>query len=170
MLNRGPKFLRALEGESGYSLVEVMVAIMLLALAIIPMVSMFDTALRATTQGSSYDTARAFANAKLEQAKGLSYAQVRDNFPRTGDTTPSSSAFISTNPHVPSNFPTVPSDFRYFVSKRYLTPPPVGTTSTSATLTPGGTTDTGIIELTVTVRWGSNTSYGTSGVVSKGTL
>lgn len=142
-----------------------MVAIMLLALAIIPMVNMFDMGLRGATQGSSYDTARAFANAKLEQAKSLSYAQVRDSFPRTGDTTPSPStpATISTESGLPSGF-------SYSLSKQYLARPGTPTTSTSVNLNPGGTTDTGIIEMTVTVRWGSNNSYSTTGVVSKGAL
>jgi prepilin-type N-terminal cleavage/methylation domain-containing protein len=65
-----PKLLR---DESGYSLVEVMVAIIILAIAILPMVGMFDAGLRASTEGSNYDRARALANEKLEEIKALSY-------------------------------------------------------------------------------------------------
>ena len=157
--------LRRLKSESGYSLVEVMVAIMILAIAIIPMVGMFDTGLNAATRSGNYDTARAFADTKLEQAKSLTYTEVRNNFPRPGDTTPS--------PDPPATISTesgLPSGFSYSVRKRYLTPPPANTTSTSATLTPAGTTDTGIIELTVTVRWGNNNSYSATGAVARGTL
>jgi prepilin-type N-terminal cleavage/methylation domain-containing protein len=60
-------------GESGYSLVEVLVAIALLSLAILPMVGMFDAALRAATLGGNYDKARALANEKLEEVRALPY-------------------------------------------------------------------------------------------------
>jgi prepilin-type N-terminal cleavage/methylation domain-containing protein len=60
-------------GESGYSMVEVMAAIVILALAILPMVGMFDTALRAVILGGNYDKARALANEKLEEVLALPY-------------------------------------------------------------------------------------------------
>jgi prepilin-type N-terminal cleavage/methylation domain-containing protein len=155
-----------LRDQAGYSLVEVMVSILLLSIAIIPMVGMFDAGLRAASTSGNYDTARAFANTKLEQAKSLSYPQVKTDFPRPGDTTPSPSPPATIDA---STEPGVPGGFSYSVSKRYLTPPAPNDTSTSVTLTPGGTLDTGIIEVTVTVRWGGN-SYSTTGVVSRGTL
>jgi prepilin-type N-terminal cleavage/methylation domain-containing protein len=65
-----PKHLR---NESGYSLVEVMVAIIILAIAILPMVGMFDAGLQASTEGGNYDKARALANEKLEEIKALSF-------------------------------------------------------------------------------------------------
>lgn len=154
---------KLLNEESGYSLIEVIVSIFILTAAILPMVGMFDTGLSMATRSGNYDAARAFANMKLEQSKTLSYAQVRDSFPGTGNTTPGSSAAISTEGGLPSGF-------SYSVGKRYLAPPPVGTTNTNVTLTPGGTTDTGIIEVTVTVSWGSDNSYSATGVVSRGTL
>ncbi len=52
-------------GESGYSLVEVMASIIILTLAIIPMVGMFDMGLQSATRGSNYDKSRALANLKL---------------------------------------------------------------------------------------------------------
>ena len=60
-------------GESGYSMVEVMAAIMILALAILPMVGMFDTAVRAVILGGNYDKARALANERLEEVLALPY-------------------------------------------------------------------------------------------------
>jgi len=63
----------AIGSESGYSLMEVMVAIMILAIAIIPMVGMFDAALRAAVAGSNYDGARSLANEKLEEVRALPY-------------------------------------------------------------------------------------------------
>ena len=65
----------ALRSESGYSLVEVMVAMMILAVAIIPMVGMFDAGLRAAVAGSNYDGARALANEKLEGIRALRTAR-----------------------------------------------------------------------------------------------
>lgn len=64
---------RLRNNEDGYSLVEVMVSIMILAIAILPMVSMFDAGLRASSLGSNYDTARALANEKLEEIKALPF-------------------------------------------------------------------------------------------------
>ena len=62
-------------GQSGYSLVEVLAAIVILSLAILPMVGMFDAALRAAVLGGNYDTARALANEKLEEVRALPYAE-----------------------------------------------------------------------------------------------
>src|SRR5204863_2984077 len=56
-------------GEAGYSLVEVMASIVILAIAIIPMVGMLDMGLKTATSGSNYDRARALANTNLEKIK-----------------------------------------------------------------------------------------------------
>ena len=58
-----------------------MVSIMILAIAILPMVGMFDMGLNAATKGSNYDKARTLANLKMEEAKSLPFADVKDNFP-----------------------------------------------------------------------------------------
>lgn len=60
--------------EAGYSLVELLVAIMLLSIAIIPMVGMFDMGLRTATQSSTYDEARTLANARMEELRSLPFA------------------------------------------------------------------------------------------------
>src|SRR5215208_2076746 len=88
--HRGSRlFRRRLREESGYSLVEVMVSIMLLAIAILPMAGMFDMGLRSATKGSNYDKARTLANLKMEEAKSLPFdstdatvQDVKDNFPQ----------------------------------------------------------------------------------------
>jgi prepilin-type N-terminal cleavage/methylation domain-containing protein len=67
--------------ESGYSLVEVMVAIVVLTLAIIPMVGMFDAAIQATNASGEYDAARTCAVQRLEQVKSLPYETVEDGLP-----------------------------------------------------------------------------------------
>ena len=72
---------RLLAGAPGYSLVEVLAAIVVLTVAIIPMVGMFDAALWATGAGSDYDTARACAGQKLEEAKRLPYETVSGGLP-----------------------------------------------------------------------------------------
>lgn len=66
---------RLKNGEGGYSLVEVVVAIMILALAILPMVGMFDAGLRAAESGGNFDKARALANEELENIRALPYYQ-----------------------------------------------------------------------------------------------
>ena len=67
-------FRKRLKNEAGYSLVEVMVSIIILAIAILPMVGMFDMGINSATKGGKYDKARALANLKMEEAKSLTYA------------------------------------------------------------------------------------------------
>jgi prepilin-type N-terminal cleavage/methylation domain-containing protein len=62
-------------GQSGYSLVEVLATIVILSLAILPMVGMFDAALRAAALGGNHDRARALADEKLEEVRALPYAK-----------------------------------------------------------------------------------------------
>ena len=69
-------FIRRSARDSGYSLVEVMVAIMVLTIAIVPMVGMFDAAIRAADASGEYDEARTCAVQKLEQVKSLPYETV----------------------------------------------------------------------------------------------
>ena len=59
--------------ESGYSLVEVMVAIVVLTVAVVPMVGMFEAAIQAANASGDYDKARTCAVQKLEQVKSLPY-------------------------------------------------------------------------------------------------
>lgn len=67
--------------EAGQSLVEVMVAVVILTVAIVPMVGMFDAALQAIDASGDYDHARACAGQKLEQAKSLPYETVNVGLP-----------------------------------------------------------------------------------------
>ena len=67
--------------ESGYSLVELMAAIVVLTVAILPMVGMFDAGLRAATTSGDYDRARACAGQRLEQARSLPYEVVAAGLP-----------------------------------------------------------------------------------------
>ena len=74
-------FHRLLKTEAGYSLIEVMVSIIILAIALIPMVGMFDMGINSATESGQYDKARALANLKMEEAKSVSFDSVRNNFP-----------------------------------------------------------------------------------------
>jgi type II secretory pathway pseudopilin PulG len=69
------------EKESGYSLVEVLAAIIILTVAIIPMVGMFDAALQAVSTSGDYGVARACAGQKLEQVRSLTYETVSGGLP-----------------------------------------------------------------------------------------
>ncbi len=62
-----------MRSESGYSLIEVVVAILILAVAILPMASMFDSALNASQIGGDYDKARVLAHRSLEEIRALDY-------------------------------------------------------------------------------------------------
>ena len=165
---------KLLKSEAGYSLVEVMASIMILAIAIIPMVSMFDMGLNAASTSGNYDTARAFANKKLEQAKSLPYdsdnstvTDVKDNFPRTAPATNPTDG-STTSPITSATEPGVPNGFSYTVRKQFLR---MATSGGTTNLTSTGATNAdGIIQVTVTVSWGTGNSYSTIGVVSRETM
>jgi prepilin-type N-terminal cleavage/methylation domain-containing protein len=152
---------KLLNNESGYSLVEVLAAIVILAVAILPMVGMFDAGLRAAVLGSNYDQARALANEKLEEVRALEYEEARDNFP-TGSSTP--------NPTYTSSPIAAPPDTdlpngSYTVFKRYVDQQFDDASS-----------DIGLIKTIITVNWGpdengdgvGDKSYKTTGLVADG--
>jgi prepilin-type N-terminal cleavage/methylation domain-containing protein len=64
------------KSAAGYSLVEVMVAMVVLTVAVVPMVGMFDAAIRAADASADYDKARTCAVQKLEHLKSLPYEAV----------------------------------------------------------------------------------------------
>ena len=131
-----------LRGESGYSLVEVMVSIMLLTIAIIPMVAMFDMGLDAATRGSNHDIARALAKKQLEQAQSLSYGTVKTSFPNAPCTFDGSGLcevenLQDSNPEF--------TNFGYAIRKQYVTP--------SSRTFVNATEETGMMEITGEVGW-----------------
>jgi prepilin-type N-terminal cleavage/methylation domain-containing protein len=67
--------------EYGYSLVEVMVAMVVLTVAVVPMVGMFEGAIRAANASGDYDEARTCAVQKLEQVKSFPYETVEGGLP-----------------------------------------------------------------------------------------
>jgi hypothetical protein len=140
-----------------------MAAIIILAIAIIPMVGMFDMGLNSATRGSNYDKARTLANQKMEEAKSLQFDTFRDNFPGP-DGTPSTS-----NPDTEPGFP---NSMTYVVEKEYMDEPPKGTAADPIdpldpqpdfTTSP---TATSLIRVTVTVEWPDGNSYTTFGLVA----
>ena len=64
--------------ERGYSLIEVMVSIILLSVAIIPMVGMFDMGLNSASRAGNYDGGRALANSNLQKVMSLPYSSATD--------------------------------------------------------------------------------------------
>jgi prepilin-type N-terminal cleavage/methylation domain-containing protein len=165
--------LERLRQSGGYSLVEVMVSIVILSIAIIPMVGMFDMGLKSATASSKYDEARALANEKLEQAKSLPYdsttaTDVRDNFPLTAPNTQATDG--STSAAVDNTTEAgVPEGLEYTVRKRYMRMAGTATATRNLTATGASSTD-GLIEVTVTVSWGDGKSYTTSGIVGRGSI
>jgi hypothetical protein len=160
-------------GESGYSLVEVMASIMILALAILPMVGMFETGLKSATKGSNYDKSRALANLKMEEAKGLTFASLRDNFPVAGSTPDSASGYYDSG-FIPAGADF--TNFQYRVRKQYMQLPPKIPDSSTKDFLPCDQTSTdpsiacnpgtGLIKITVTVQWADGNEYTTYGLVS----
>lgn len=145
-----------------------MVAIMILAIAIIPMVGMFDAGLRAASTSGNYDKARALANQKLEQTKSLPYDTVKTNFPSGTGAPGTSGSVTSSSQSAPAEFSGISS---YTVEKQYLQQPPTGSDSDPASPTESfeespSATDTGLIRITVTVTWGAGNRYSATGLVA----
>jgi prepilin-type N-terminal cleavage/methylation domain-containing protein len=169
---------KRLKGESGYSLIEVMVAIMIMTIAILPMMSMFDMGLHSTTEGSKYDKARMLANLKMEQAKDLPFdsldgtiQDVEHNYPEdAGTVTAYNAGYYQSGPKTEPGFPT----FEYVIEKQYMVQPcspddpDALDQPCNAALdwTPDTSdTPTNLIRVTVTVQWDDN-EYKTYGLVS----
>lgn len=140
--------IKGLREESGYSLVEVMVAIMILAIAIIPMVGMFDAGLRAAVLGGNYDTARAFANEKLEETKALSFSDVLVRYPE-GSATPC-------NPAAPSGSPITACS----VTTQYMR------LGSGSALEEVNTHETSMLRVTVQVQWNGG-NFQTTGLITE---
>lgn len=146
---------RLFREQSGYSLVEVMVAIMILAIAIIPMVGMFDAGLRAAVTGSNYDQARAIAGEELEEIKALPF---RIDVP-AGVTDSAVEFYRPVNSGgVEKPCSDVSAPFTCEVRTAYLNP---------TTLLEDGAVRT-MMSVRVTVAW-SGGDYTTTGLVSKET-
>jgi prepilin-type N-terminal cleavage/methylation domain-containing protein len=141
-------FRKRLREEYGYSLVEVMASITILAIAILPMFTMFDMGLNGATRGSNYDKGRALANKQLEQAQSLSYGTVRTAFPNAPCAFDGSGRCEVGNLEVPAaEDPGGRFDrFRYAIRKQYVEPNGNGFVNAAD--------DTGMMQITVVVGWG----------------
>jgi Tfp pilus assembly protein PilV len=138
-------FIKLPKDESGYSLVEVMASVMILAIAIIPLVAMFDMGLNAANRGSNYDKAQGLAKQQLESVRSLPYGTVKTNFPNMPCTFSASGLCEPASRRNPGGeF----SAFRYNVSKQYVKLNDSGTTFVNAN------TDRGMMRVTVVVGWG----------------
>ncbi len=142
-----------LREETGYSLVEVMVSIMILSLAILPMVGMFDMGLKAAASGSNYDKGRALANEKLEEVRALPY-----NKPGG----PADSAVEKYQPGTPVSG--TQGGFAHTVTTTFFKE----NLTTGDLVAAANTPVTSIMRITVTVTWGGGKSYTTTGFVAAG--
>jgi hypothetical protein len=149
-----------LKSESGYSLVEVMASIMILTIAIIPMVGMFDMGLRTATTGSNYDKARALAQKQLENTQSLPYGTVKTDFPSAAPCAFDGSGLCESSNLQDPEFP----NFRYTIRKQYVQ------LNASGTFVNTGE-DKGMMRVTVVVGWGgtsfNDNSYTASGLEAR---
>jgi hypothetical protein len=159
---------KRLKEESGYSLIEVLASMVLLTIAIIPMLGMFDTGLRGITTSSNYEKVRALANLKMEEAKSLPFdsadnaiQDVKDNFPEpAGGTLSTYNEGPGLERSDPKAEPGFPNSMTYVIDKQHMQQPTAsGNWNTSGT-------PTGLIRVTVRVNWNGNT-YQTYGLVAK---
>ncbi len=133
-----------------------MASIMILSMAIIPMVGMFDVGLRTATLGGNYDKARALAQKQAEKAQSGSYSGVRSSYPHDpsagvscpGGTDPfdPSTGLSETTGCADSGFP----GFTFDVRKQFLAPPGEGS---SGSLDAASDENRGYMRIEVVVRW-----------------
>jgi Tfp pilus assembly protein PilV len=154
-----------IRGESGYSLVEVMASIIILTLAILPMVGMFDMGLQTATRGSNYDKSRALANLKLEEAKSLPFASLQNDFPVAGSTPDATTGYYDSG-FIPASAPF--TNFQYRIEKQYMKQVDTSLLEFRRCNEDTNTcsTDTNLMRITVTVQWADGNEYHTLGLVS----
>jgi prepilin-type N-terminal cleavage/methylation domain-containing protein len=158
---------RSVRDQGGYSLVEVMASILILSVAIIPMVAMFDVGLDSAVSGSNYDRGRTLAKKQMEVVQSLSFSNVKNNVPNAPCTFDSSGLCEATNLEVPtSDDPNgLFDDFRYSISKQYVD------LNDAQTEFEEVSEDEGYIKVTVQVGWGSegfnDTEYAISSVKAR---
>ena len=170
-------FRRLLKLESGYSLIEVLASMVILTLAIIPMVGVFDTGLRATVTSSNYDKARTLANLKMEQAKSLPFDSAKNSFPVSPSAPDATTGYYEytcndlSDCETPAIADSFPEDFEYTVEKQVMRQPTSTLTDFKPCNSVGlpntcGATPTGPIRITVTVQWDSDNEYRIFGLVT----
>ncbi|MBA3636697.1 MAG: prepilin-type N-terminal cleavage/methylation domain-containing protein [Rubrobacteraceae bacterium] len=156
-------FRKRLKNEAGYSLVEVMASIIVLAIGILPLIGMLNMGINSATKGGQYEKARALANLKMEEAKSRSFAEVEGNFPQAGNTTP----YTTVNwINGPGGF----TGFQYRVEKHYIAQPETGQDGPVDPTQPFDSDPgepTGLIRVTVIVQWGDGNTYTTYGLVGQ---
>ena len=170
-------FRRLLKTESGYTLIEVMVSIMILAIAIVPMAGMFDMGLSSATTSGNYDRARALANLKLEQAKSLPFDDVdptqdlKDDFPFEASAPGTPTLYDGGKYESPAMTQAGFAGFEYIVEKQYMVAPPTDPDPADPpsdwTLDNTPTDPLALIRVTVTVQWGDGNSYTAFGLVAQ---
>src|SRR5215207_5009887 len=130
-----------------------MAAIMILAIAILPMVSMFDAGLEAATSGSNYDQARALANEKLEEVRALPYK--KNSSPEVNDS--------AVEIYRPGSPVTGTEDiFNYTITTTYWIESAGNLQAVDNSITRP------MMQITVTVAWASGKSYTTTGFTAAG--
>jgi hypothetical protein len=147
-----------------------MASIVIMTLAILPMMAMFDTGLRSATTGSNYDKSRTLANLKLEQAKNMSFDSFRDNFPEPAGTP----TIYDGSGYYQSDWKTEPgadfANFDYRVEKQYMAQAPKDSVEDPADPSEDfteSTAATSLVRVTVTVRWADDNEYTTYGLVTR---
>jgi Tfp pilus assembly protein PilV len=143
-----------LSEESGYSLVEVIASILIMGIAILPMIAMFDTGLNSATAGSNYDKARMLADTNLEKVRALSYSQARVDY-KPVNATPTPGAPVPCDESMLS----LAEQSRFDCE--------VETTYVDSDLEPDSSSITKMM-MVVTVEWGaSGANYTTTGFITR---
>jgi prepilin-type N-terminal cleavage/methylation domain-containing protein len=143
-----------LSEESGYSLIEVIASIIIMGIAILPMIAMFDTGLHTATTGSNYDKARMLADTNLEKVRSIPYSDARIDY-KPVNATPTPGAPVPCDESMLSAAEQITFDCE------------VETTYVDSDLEPDSSSITKMM-MVVTVESGvSGTNYTTTGLITR---
>lgn len=133
--------------ESGISITEIMVAVLIMAIALIAMMYMFQFSIRHTSNAGGRTIAVQLAKAKIEELRGTTFNAIDDSYRVSGNTLYTD--YLPLSPETFANFPgyTRQSKVRYLtIAGGAFTP---YTTASDTTAIP----PTDLIEVTVRVGW-----------------
>jgi hypothetical protein len=139
-----------------------MASIVLLSIAIIPMVGMFDMGLDAATKGANYDDGRALAKKQMEIVQSLPYATAKTSVPNAPCAFSGSGLCEAADRQdLDSEF----SNFRYTMLKQFVN------LNSGETEFEDANQDEGYMQVTVEVGWGGanfdETTYTTTSIKAK---
>lgn len=95
---------KMLKKDNGFTLIELLIAMFILSVGILGLISMFETAMRATTNGRNLTTASRLVAKHLEEVRGVAFNNVANNILGSGDYTNQNSVVVGDTTTLTANY------------------------------------------------------------------